>query len=151
MTNWKQDAVIACFLGGFSTLFYILAKGYPADANTFPLILCVLLGLLSFCLGFQALVGARNAARSGGGKVRFVEWIWYKRVFVQLLIIAAFILLIHVVSFPLAGVLLCFATACNGAYPNKKFAIIFSIGTSAFVFVAFKILLEVPLPLAFFE
>ncbi len=93
-------------------------------------------------LGVQALFAARLA-----GDVPFVEWRHYRGVGRQILLIAVFAVLAPYLGYLPAGFLLCFATACNGGYPNKKIAFIFSIGVSVFVFVVFKIILKVSLPM----
>jgi hypothetical protein len=145
LTNWKQNLAIACVLLPVDAYFLINSLSYPSDSNTFPLLLSILLGITVIVLGAQALFAARLA-----GNVPFVKWRHYHSVGRQIVLIAIFALIAPFIGYLIAGFLLCFATACNGGYPDKKIAFVFSIGVSIFVFAIFRLILQVSLPLGFF-
>lgn len=145
MSNWKQNLVIACVLLAVDAFFLVNSLSYPADSNTFPLLLSSLLGIFSLGLAVQALCAARAE-----GDVPFVQIRHYRKVAGQIVLIAVFASIAPYIGYLVAGFLLCFATACNGGYPNRKVAMVFSAGVSIFVFAVFKLILEVPLPLGFF-
>ena len=145
MSNWKQNLVIAGILLVLDAFFLTNSLRYPSDSNTFPLLLSCLLGIFSLALAGQALWSARTE-----GAVTFVELRHYHKVAGQIVLIAIFATIAPYIGYLLAGFLLCFATACNGGYPDKKISAVFSAGVSVFVFVVFKLILYVPLPLGFF-
>lgn len=145
MSNWKQNLAIAAILLALDAFFLTNSLRYPSDSNTFPLLLSCLLGAFSLALAGQALWDARAE-----GAVAFVEPRHYRKVAGQIVLIAVFATIAPHIGYLLAGFLLCFATACNGGYPDKKISAVFSAGVSVFVFAVFKIILDVPLPLGFF-
>lgn len=145
MSNWKQNLTIAVILLAVDAFFLLNSLRYPSDSNTFPLLLSCLLGAFSLALAGQALWDVRTE-----GAVTFVEPHHYHKVAGQIVLIAIFATIAPYVGYLFAGFLLCFATACNGGYPDRKISAVFSIGVSVFVFVVFKIILDVPLPLGFF-
>ena len=147
MTNWKQDLVIACVLLVLAGTFGFLARDYPQAGNAFPKILCLLSGILALCLAGKSLWRMHLARHTS---VRFIEWRYYRGVIMQAAIIAVFALIIPIVSYPVAGFLLCLATTLSGGYLNKRIALAFAAGVSFFVFVVFEIVLQVPLPAGIF-
>jgi len=145
LANWKQNLAIACVLLFVDAYFLINSLSYPSDSNTFPLLLSIFMGITAIVLGVQALYTARLT-----GDVQFVEWRHYRSVVRQIVLIAIFALIAPFTGYLIAGFLLCFATACNGGYPNKKIILVFSMAVSVFVFVVFRIILQVSLPLGGF-
>lgn len=145
MSNWKQNLAIAAVLLAVDAFFLTNSLRYPSDSNTFPLLLSCLLGIFSLALAGQALWDARIQ-----GAVALVEPRHYRKVAGQIVLIAIFATIAPYIGYLIAGFLLCFATACNGGYPDKRISAVFSVGVSVFVFVVFKLILDVPLPLGFF-
>ncbi len=146
LTNWKQNLAIAGVLLAVDAFFLSNSLRYPPDSNTFPLLLSSLLGVLSLALAGQALW----TARAESAAVAFMDLRQYRKVAAQVVLIAVFALIAPYIGYLVAGFLLCFATACNGGYPNRRISAIFSAGVSVFVFVVFKLILEVSLPLGLF-
>ena len=139
MINWKQDFTISVVMFGLSLAFGLTALGYPADANTFPLLLSGMLGVFSIALGAKSLMRITRGAR-------LVEFRPYRGVMRQVLLTIAFILIVPVIGYALAGFLLCLCTAFNAGYGKRKTALLFSVAASVFVVAIFSLILHVPLP-----
>ncbi len=136
----KLDLILSAILIAFSGIVYLMISQLPKEASLYPIFVTTLLLVLSVIQLFKTY---RNKEEENE-KSPF-DGIEKKQMLFVLIASGIYVALINVLGY-IGSTALYVAAILIGLKTEKKKSVIISIGFCIFIYVLFKILLQVPLP-----
>ncbi len=136
----KLDLILSAILIAFSGIVYLMISQLPKEASLYPIFVTTLLLVLSVIQLFKTY---RNKEEENE-KSPF-DGIEKKQMLFVLIASGIYVALISVLGY-IGSTALYVAAILIGLKTEKKKSVIISIGFCIFIYVLFKILLQVPLP-----
>lgn len=136
----KLDLILSAILIAFSGIVYLMISQLPKEASLYPIFVTTLLLVLSVIQLFKTY---RNKEEENE-KSPF-DGIEKKQMLFVLIASGIYVALINILGY-IGSTALYVAAILIGLKTEKKKSVIISIGFCIFIYVLFKILLQVPLP-----
>ncbi|HEY4543412.1 MAG TPA: tripartite tricarboxylate transporter TctB family protein [Tissierellaceae bacterium] len=136
----KLDLILSAILIAFSGIVYLMISQLPKEASLYPIFVTTLLLVLSVIQLFKTY---RNKEEENE-KSPF-DGIEKKQMLFVLIASGIYVALINILGY-IGSTALYVAAILIGLKTDKKKSVIISIGFCIFIYVLFKILLQVPLP-----
>jgi len=145
MREWVKDAILSTVLIIISIATYFVSKDYPDIASHFPVRLALVLGALSVGLLIKAVFITRVKETE---KIQDLSSL--KNVFIVVFGIALYTISLRYLGYLISSFCLLLFLISFLGFTRKLHLIITTFGCVMVVYVAFKMILGVPLPLGLF-
>ena len=141
MKNWLKDSILAVTLLVISLSTYIVAKEYPDIASHFPTRLALVLGGLSFALLIKSIVVTRVTDAE-----KETDFSSMKGVFIVVAGIGVYTIALKYAGYLISSFLLVLFLISFLGFSKKVALFLTTAACVLAVYVAFKMVLGVPLP-----
>lgn len=139
----KADIKLGFVILGISIVYYFMTSQIPEKAAFYPKFVAILLALLSIV--FLIKTAMTNYKSSNESMFKGMQ---VKQYFFVIAVAFVYVSLINILGYFTSTFI--FVTICLlGLKAKKLYAFLTAAGFCAFIFIAFKILLRVPLPKGF--
>ncbi|NMB27477.1 MAG: tripartite tricarboxylate transporter TctB family protein [Tissierellia bacterium] len=135
----KTNLILSVILIAVCGLFYLMISQLPSEASLYPLFVTTLFLILSLILLFKTYFNKED------GEETTFKGIELKQLLFVIVTCGLYVILINITGYVLATILYVLITLI-GLRVDKRNSIFISIGFCLFVYVVFKVLLNVPLP-----